>query len=489
VRDGRRPVDAYLGIPYAAAPLGALRWRPPAPAPGWPGSRDATRPGPSALQADTSGSATHQLVDLREQATDEDCLYLNVWAPGGSDERRIDTGSTDAGRPVLVWVHGGAFVTGSGALPIYDGAALAAAADAVVVTINYRLGALGWLRSAELGCSGNEGLLDQLAALAWVGREIARFGGDPGNVTVFGESAGAACIAAMLARPGPKPFRRAILQSGAHNLIHSTKQAEQALEKLAGQLGADAGRWRDLPAADVRAAQDAATPRTAGIFYAPVADGNEVPADPLGAIAAGSAAGVDVLVGTNLDEMGFFWGPDPRTAALDDHRLRRGVSALVGGDEDRAGRLVDTYRAARSARGDDVSAPALWRAIGTDASFRLGAIALCEAHSAHATVHGYLFDWASPVLGGRVGSGHLLEVPFVFGTHRHPTCVTYTGAERYPGADALSTSMQAAWAGFARSGDPGWPAYEPGERLTRRFGPAPRVEADPCGDERRAWSA
>jgi para-nitrobenzyl esterase len=285
--------------------------------------RDATEPGPSALQADTSGSATHSLVDLQERATSEDCLYLNVWAPAGprperrveadgridtgstgtrADQRidtestgtpadqRIDTESTRPGRPVLVWIHGGAFVTGSGSLPIYDGAALAAVAPAVVVTVNYRLGAFGWLRAPELGATGNEGLLDQLAALDWVQREIAHFGGDPGNVTVFGESAGAASIAAMLSGPGSKPFRRAILQSGAHNLIHSTGRAQEAAERLAAELSAEAASWRALPADAVLAAQNAATPRSAGIFYAPVADGDAVPAEPLGAIAAGSAS-------------------------------------------------------------------------------------------------------------------------------------------------------------------------------------------------------
>jgi para-nitrobenzyl esterase len=377
----------------------------------------------------------------------------------------------------------------TGSLPIYGGAALAAVAPAGVVTGNYRLGAFGWLRAPELGATGNEGLLDQLAALDWVQREIAHFGGDPGNVTVFGESAGAASIAAMLSGPGSKPFRRAILQSGAHNLIHSTGRAQEAAERLAAELSAEAASWRALPADAVLAAQNAATPRSAGIFYAPVADGDAVPAEPLGAIAAGSASGVDVLVGTNLEEMGFFWGPDPRTAELDDHGLRRAVTGLVGGDEARAGQLIDAYRSARARRGEDVSAPALWLAIGTDATFRLGAIALCDAQAAHARVHAYLFDWPSPALDGRIGSGHLLEVPFVFGTHRDPTCVSYTGADRHPGADELSSFIQTAWAGFATRGDPGWPAYEPTERLTQRLGCVRRVEPDPCGAERRAWVA
>ncbi|MEA3214382.1 MAG: para-nitrobenzyl esterase [Acidimicrobiia bacterium] len=471
-------VDAFLGIPFAAPPVGPLRWRPPAPVQPWSGARDATRLAAAPLQADTTGSPASRLVTMTEAVQDEDCLYLNVWAP---------TGPAASGRPVLVWIYGGAFVIGSGGQAMYDGARLAAAADAIVVTINYRLGLLGWLRADELGATGNEGLLDQLAALDWVQREISAFGGDPGNVTAFGESAGAISIAAMLSRPGPKPFRKAVLQSGGPNLIQSVERATVATGKLRAQLGADLASWRDLSAAALLDAQNSATPRSAGMFYGPIADGQSVAADPLGAVAAGSAAGIDLLVGTNRDEMGFFLGIDPRTESLTDAVLARTAAGLCGGEE-RAQRLIDVYRSARSARAEDASARALWIAVASDATFRSGALALADGQAAHASVHAYLFDWVSPAEDGKVGSGHLLEVPFVFGTHRDPTCSSYTGAEKLRGADELAGLMQTAWAAFARFGDPGWPAYEVPARLTQRLGRKPRVEADPYGPERAAWN-
>lgn len=471
-------VDAFLGIPFAAPPVGPLRWRPPAPVQPWSGTRDATRIAAAPLQADTTGSPASRLVTMTEAVQDEDCLYLNIWAP---------TGPPTSGRPVLVWIYGGAFVIGSGGQPMYDGARLAAAADAVVVTINYRLGVLGWLRADELGATGNEGLLDQLAALDWVQREVSAFGGDPANVTVFGESAGAISIAAMLSRPGPKPFRRAVLQSGGPNLIQSVERAGVAADKLRAQLGGNPASWRDLPAAALLDAQNTATPRSAGMFYGPMADGDAVARGPLAAVAAGSAAGIDLLVGTNRDEMGFFLGIDPRTESLTDAALPRTAAGLCGSEE-RARRVIDLYRSARAARAEDASARALWVAIASDATFRGGALALADAQAAHASVHAYLFDWVSPAEDGKVGSGHLLEVPFVFGTHRDPTCSSYTGADKLPGADELAALMQSAWAGFARSGDPGWPSYAPPERLTQRLGSNPRVEADPYGPERAAWN-
>jgi para-nitrobenzyl esterase len=468
VRDGA--VDSWRAVPYAAPPIGERRWAAPGPPLPWDGERDAAEHGPASLQADPTGSAASRLLTFTYPAQSEDCLTLCVWAPAGS--------APGDGRPVLVFFHGGAFVTGSGTQAIYDGGALAARAGIVVVGVNYRLGLLGWLRDAELGSTGNEGILDQLAALEWVQREIAAFGGDPGCVTAFGESAGAISIAAMLAA-GRTPFRRAILQSGAANLITSVERADA----VAAKLRADGVLSREAPAAELNALQDRVTPRSAGIAYRPVADGELVPLDPLGAIAAGAARDVDLLVGANEDEFGFFLGLDPRLDALGADGLRRLVEPRAGGRTDA---LIAAYAEARTARGDDASPRSLAIAILGDDEFRVPGLRLAEAHQrAGGRSHVYLFGWRSPIFDGAVGAGHVLEVPFVLGNHRHPHCAAYVGDA--PGADELAAERMDAWAAFARTGDPGWPCSEPSQRLTRRFRPGGDVEADPLGAERRAW--
>ena len=469
--DGR--VDAFLGVPYAASPLGTRRFTAPEPAENWSGERDASCYGPSALQA-ASGPG-RQILDMSEAATSEDCLYLNVWTTGLGQP---------ADRPVLVWIHGGAFVVGSGALPIYDGSALAARGDVVVVTINYRLGPFGWLRSAELGTTGNEGLLDQALALAWVQQEICEFGGDAANVTVVGESAGAISIAAHITRSGPKPFRRAILQSGAHNLILGLGSADRAADRLLDHLGSPSrDELRALPAENLLAAYEAATPRSAGIFYGPLRDGVVVPQDPTAALKAGSAAGIDVLTGSNREEMGFFWGRDPQFDSLD----KAALTALVGRmTEPRSEQIVAAYRGARTGRGEQVDNRSIAVAIGSDATFRNGDIELASIQSELAKAWMYLFEWRSPLYDGLVGAAHVLEVPFMFGTIRHRTCASFVGDD--PAATELSERMMDGWLAFARTGDPGWEAYDTSTRKTVRFGRESRVDSDPLREERLAWA-
>ena len=245
-------VVAFRGIPFARPPLGPLRFQPPQPPEPWPGVRDATRFGGAAPQtADPIGPA----VGFERPAHAEDCLTLNVWTPGADGRRR----------PVLVWIHGGAFVLGGGAQPVCDGAALAGRGDVVVVTINYRLGVLGFLRLAATGlgrdlpATGNEGLLDQIAALRWVRDEIAYFGGDPDNVTIFGESAGSISCSLLLTAPaGRGLFHRAILQSGAPNLVGTPALADRVARAVVTKLvlsSTDAARLRELPIKELLRAQ------------------------------------------------------------------------------------------------------------------------------------------------------------------------------------------------------------------------------------------
>ena len=461
----------FGGIPYAAPPVGPRRFAPPAPPERWDGVRPAHAHGPAAPQ--TAAAGPRPLLELPTPHQSEDCLTLSVWTPSPDPAARL---------PVLVWIHGGAFVTGGASVPAYDGARLAAR-GAVVVGVTYRLGLLGWLRCAALGASGNQGQADQVAALQWVQREIAAFGGDPGNVTVFGESAGAASIAAHLAASTAPLFRRAVLQSGAHNLLKTVAQADDTAARVLAVVDGDAARLAALSTAEVLAVQEAATPRAGGVFYGPVADGDVVPADPAGALAAGRSA-VPVLVGTNRHEMGFFWGRAEQFDHVDPAALR----AMVARWHDDPDGVIGAYRTARAARGEPVDERSLLMAIGTDATFRAGAMAVAAWQAGgNGRAHAYRFDHETPLYGGLVGAGHVLEVPFVFGTQAEPGVAAYTGADADPdGTAALADELGAAWFAFARDGEPGWPAYSSVARTTRRFGGTGGIVVDD-GAELAVW--
>ncbi|HET6303159.1 MAG TPA: carboxylesterase family protein, partial [Myxococcota bacterium] len=296
-------VQVFRGIPFAAPPVGALRFRAPqAPEP-WTGVREATRFGPPAPQAPSP--VMRMLGGHDELRWSEECLTLNVWTPAADRGRR----------PVLVWIHGGAFTTGSGGFPIYDGSSLARRGDVVVVTINYRLGALGFLalpafEQEEGNVVGNFGLLDQMRALEWVRENAESFGGDPGNVTVFGESAGAMSLGALLGAPAACGlFRAAILQSGAAHNVSDAEQGERVAHVFAKELGVDPSdlrRLREAPAAAILEAQvrsvNALWGQVRGLAFQPVLDGRTLPRPPLDVVREGGARGVDLLVGTNLEE-------------------------------------------------------------------------------------------------------------------------------------------------------------------------------------------
>ncbi|MHB1584665.1 MAG: carboxylesterase/lipase family protein [Acidimicrobiales bacterium] len=469
-------VWSYLGIPYAGPSTGPARWRPPRPPIPWSGVRRATSFGPIAPQPPpTPGLSV--AGDPTEQS--EDCLNLNVWTPG-PDRRR---------RPVMVWVHGGGFTSGTGSSLLYHGAELAGAHDVVVVTFNYRLGALGFLGHPALSTTidgstaiGNFGLLDQVAALRWIRRHIADFGGDPGNVTVFGESAGAMGIAALLAMPSARGlFHRAVVQSGPP-YVHRRARAARAAEDLMGVLGlpgVERGVLEQVPADELVAAATVllARPPDPGelpLPFLPVVDGTVLPLDPLAAVAAGHAADVPLLIGTNRDELSFFVLSDPEWAAMDDERLLRWVRRSAPAVDPR--HAVDTYRRARRRRGEPGDPRSLWVALGSDLVFRWPSLRLAAAQRRYQpATFVYLFTWETPVFGGMLGSCHALEIPFVFGGVRHPAIAAFTGGG--PAAEALADLMQPAWAAFARSADPShgaldWPAWDVCRRATMVFGTA-----------------
>ena len=477
-------IAEFLGIPYAAPPVGDLRWRAPQPVEPWSDVRDATTTGKIAPQIVSMGAS---LVPGDATDADEDCLTLNVWTPAAEASARP--------RPVMVWIHGGAFVGGAGSSLLYRGNHLASRGDAVVVTINYRLGALGFLAHPSLeddGYAANWGLLDQIAALEWVQQNIAAFGGDPSNVTVFGESAGAMSIGNLLAAVGTRGlFHKAVLQSG-HPLALTAEVGTRIAERFFAECGVDIGdvdALRAVPVDEILRAQQAVSLAELGktvLPFQPVVDGGLLDRQPVELIADGSAKGVPMLIGTNLDEMKFFGLMDAELRDLDEVRLRKRLHANLKAEE--CDRVVDAYTASRSERGESTAPAELWSAIESDRFFRIPAVRLADAHQPFETqTFTYLFAWPSPAAGGVLGSCHALELGFVFGTLETPGVAMFCGSG--PDAVALSETMMDAWLSFARNGDPGWERHNTETRPTMVFDAESRLEFDPLGAERRAWQS
>ncbi|MGI8492843.1 MAG: carboxylesterase/lipase family protein [Acidimicrobiales bacterium] len=486
-------VVRFLGIPYAEAPVGELRFRAPRPAKPWSGARGCDDFGYWSPQNPAATTLSGEVPG----AQDEDCLTLNVWTPAADG----------AHRPVMVWVHGGGFVGGSGASGMYHGAALAARGDVVVVTINYRLGVLGFLAHPDLadpggaeagGAAGNWGLLDQVAALAWVRDNIAGFGGDAANVTIFGESAGAMSVSDLLAMPAATGlFHRAIAQSGPPNAM-SMARAEENASKLTAGLGVGSVQsLRQVPVAALLVAQaNVLSQRAAGLPLTPVVDGTSLPAHPLSGIAGGSAAGVPLLIGTNRDEYKMFIVADPKGRDPDEAILRRRIERAfaASGEQLRPDDAIAAYRSIRESAGEATDPRDLWSAIESDRLFRIGSIKAAEAQSNHQTrTFSYLFVWESPAMRGALGACHALEIPFVFGSLGLPGMDRFAGCGA--GAEKLSTDMMDAWLAFARSGDPShpgigqWPAYDARRRATMIFGSETAVVDAPMDQERQVWEA
>jgi para-nitrobenzyl esterase len=478
-RDG---VQVFLGIPYAAPPTGDRRWAPPAPEDTWDGVRQATEFGSQSAQTDF---AMNLLMGAGQPPNSEDSLYLNVWTPACDDARR----------PVMLWIHGGAFMWGAGDTPWYDGTNFARHGDVVVVSINYRLAAFGFLHLADLfdgafAGSGNAALLDQIAALEWVRDSIGAFGGDPERVTIFGESAGGACVATLLGTPAARGlFTGAIPQSGAASWSATRESATEVAAGVIERLGVAPGDKDALLAkstAEVLAAMPLFTENGASeLPFGPVIDGVVLSQPPLDAIAGGNADGVHVLVGTNLHEMTLFTMMDPNLATLDEDAIITRVEKVIGTSADA---FVRDYRSRRT----DETVQALWNDIATDAMFRMPAIALAQAQLAHGPVWSYLFTWETPVFGGMLRSTHALEIPFVFDNlARNTEMFTGTGSER----QAIADAMHNAWIAFARTGQPHhgglptWPEYDTTRRATMRFDATCEVLDDPAGADRAAYAA
>ncbi len=474
----------FAGVPYAAPPTGPRRFRAPEPHDGWTGVRAAQRFGPAAPQPREEGLTANPQVHW-----DEDCLTLNVCTP------RLD----DARRPVFVWIHGGGFRTGQGAIPWYNGTSFARRGDIVTVSINYRLGALGFAHLEDIGgpayaSSGLNGIRDQIAALQWVRDNIHAFGGDPQQVTVAGESAGAMSVGILLGCPAAAGlFRGAIPQSGAAHAVLSREQGAEIGRTFVVTIGA--ASMDDLLAAPVdrilaaqieieqRSRTGDLRPMTgaalAGMPFQPVIDGHVLPRAPIDTVRTGLSSAVRVLIGTNRDEMTLF-----PVNAVDEGRLQR-IAARLFSDADAA---LGAYRSEWPGR----SPEDLLTAILTDRFFRVPAVRLAEAHAqSGGTVHQYLFTWESRAFGGRLRSTHALEIPFMFNNLKNPGVDIFLGPGPRP--QALADAMHAAWIAFIRSGDPGcdavgeWPAYRSEQRAVMELGDSIGVRLDPYGATRAVW--
>lgn len=459
-------VAVFRGVPYAAAPVGARRFRAPEPPEPWPGVREAVAFGPTAPKRPYDPPLDALLPD--PEVPGDEWLNLNVWTPG--PER--------TGLPVLVWIHGGSLLHGSSAVPVYDGAAFAR--DGVVlVSVNYRLGIEGF--GVFPDAPANLGLLDQLAALEWVRDNIAAFGGDPGLVTVAGESAGAVSIAALLAAPRASGlFRRAVLQSGAPD-APAPEVGRRTTELVARRLGvaATAAALAAVEPSALLAAQSEVTrggnPLTGRDAFHIVVDGDLLPRDPAVALREGAGGGVDLLMGTNTEEYRLWFVPSGLTESVGRVRLR--LALLKFGVP---GATARVYRAHRP----DATPGELLGALATDLLLRVPLNVLADARTdGPGRTYLYEFGWPSPVL--RLGACHALEIGFVFDTLAHPDAVALAGPDA---PRALADAMHSAWVRFAATGDPGWAAWDP-RRPVMAFGPgAPAVVEAPRDDELRGWA-
>ena len=497
-------VRAFHGIPYAADPVGALRFRAPQSPESWAGVRDASTFAPSSMQSPTS-PYSGTIPGNHVAATSERCLTLDVWAPDEPGDL-----------PVLVWVSGGAYLTGGTSIETYDGSGLAADEGVIVVSVNYRLGVLGfgWFGGPghdEDGAGGqwpgdaNCGLRDQLAALDWVKHNVSAFGGDPANVTVFGESAGAGSLTHLLASPAIEgSVRRCMLQSPGidHTLYPDDVErvADAMLRRLSIPRSQRARLW-EVSAEDLVAAQEAVVlemlPVLTSMPFHPFVDGDLLPASPSTAMAAGSGADVDLLVSSTTDEMRLYPNPGADAAGLDSlaASTRRYLTGRLGFDPgpERARQLVDFYGELLGPHGRTKGSD-LWAAIQTDGVMRLPARRVADSHAANGgRTYVAHFGWSGLPVDGQwdPGAFHAIDLPFTFDTLDR--CGWSEFLRAGPGARELARQHIHAWSTFSRDGTPEiaevgeWPRYIAPERRTMTLDTPCALASDPLADIAAAW--
>jgi len=481
-------IAVFRGVRYAAAPVGPLRFRPPAPPERWDGVRDATNFGPVSPQPKAPGAFAEIFSSTLPQG--DDCLNLNIWTP--------DPGA--ANLPVMVWIHGGGFMIGSGADSYYDGRSFAR--DGVVcVTINYRLGILGFLHVDGEG-AGAYGMLDQIAALRWVQENIASFGGDPGKVTIAGESAGGMAVGLLLTAPGARGlFRRAILQSGAAHhglLVDSEQRVTRGFCKVAGVAPDDADALRQIPTERLVELQASffnevvATPDVGlwgaevvvtGMPFQPEIGGDFIGRRSIEAVADGVASDIDLLIAHTREEFRLLLGADP--SPLITMEVVKGVyEASFPG---RGAEVFGIYAAGRPGA-DPIE---MYAALETDRMFRVPAVRLAEAQSRYNPATYFCrLSWRSPVFDGRVGAGHAIDLPFMWDNLENKQAAALVGSN--PPVH-IAEEMHRSWVSFISSGNPNnpkvpaWPSYNTESKAIMDFGDSPRVLNAPEFNEVALW--
>ena len=474
-------VYGFRGVPYGSSTAGAGRFMPPAKLKPWAGVKDCIQFGGRSPQVMPGIEPPEVLAADPKEPLSEDCLVLNVWSQG------LGTGK----RPVMVWLHGGGFVGGSASYSIYDGANLARKQDVVVVGVNHRLNAFGYLFLAEIGGakyaqSSNVGQMDIVAALQWVRDNVAKFGGDPGNVTIFGQSGGGAKVSALLAMPSAKGlFHRAIVQSGASLRGTPPDMATKNATAFLAALGLKPNQVDDLqnmPMDKVIAALRG----PAGAAFGPVVDGKTLPTHPFDPTAPDASATVPMLIGSTETEMAFFAGGPLFPYALDpldDAGLKQNLKKFLRADDADTAKVIEVYKKVHK----NISDIDVFMKATADVGVRT--MVLTEADrkvaQAKAPAYVYYFSWRSPVREGKMKSYHTLEIPFAFANVDEAKTMTGTGQDRY----ALQDKMSEAWANFARTGNPSgkgvgnWPAYNATTRPTMVLDNQCRVVNDPHKEE------
>ena len=471
-------IKVFKGVPYGVSTDGKNRFMPPVKPTPWTGVRDALRFGHSSPQNGEPAPGA--------PAMGEDCLALNVFTPG------MDSRSQ---RPVMVWLHGGGFATGSGSRPIYDGKNLARSGDVVVVSINHRLNVfgstyLGEALGSEFALSGSVGILDIIAALKWVRENIAQFGGDPAQITIFGQSGGGRKVATLMAMPAAKGlFQRAIIESGAVLRLTTKEDAIRFTELLLAELGLPRDKARDLqtvPVAALLAANNAVLkkikmPEPGMVANSPMVDGKAIPGHPWDPQAPAISASIPLLMGYAHTEETFYDRPTPESMAMTEETLKQRAAKRLGSDPTE---VIATYRKAHP----EATPWDLHILIATDhpRGAHSRELAKRKAELGGAAVYFYRFDWETPEGGGHMRSPHTIDVPFVFNNVK----IAGPKISQMPEAQALADKVSAAWAAFARTGNPNvpalpkWPAYSAKSRDTMLFNNTNSVVSDPDREPR-----
>ncbi|MFW9784190.1 MAG: carboxylesterase/lipase family protein [Candidatus Heimdallarchaeota archaeon] len=479
-------VEIFMGIPYAEPPVGDLRLNAPVSKEPWNNVLDALEYLPVSPQPPPF--TTYFPPPPQSEA---ECLNLNIWTPGCDDKKR----------PVMFWIHGGSHIYGSGR--ILNGRSLPNQGNLVLITINYRLGPLGYLYIP--GAPPNIGQIDQIMALTWVHENIELFGGDPNNITIFGESAGATSVSTLMAMPKAKGlFNRAISQSGALQPRAFEKATrEKTAELVLAELNLnhdDLEGYRKLPIENIiegfTKAQGKALLNRVELEFRPYIDGESLPEHPIKAIEKGYAKDIELIVGTNLEEWRFWRAFEPNFEELELTRIKKRIENLltaIGEDERKIVEIIKTYENSREQINLSINLHEIYEAFMTDYIFRIPSINFAEAQSKHQkNTYVYMFNWKTPFDNGRFGAMHAMEIAFVFGGFWEDYLFTFP--KKTDETAALSEKMMNAWASFAKSGNPNhkglpeWPTYESKKRKTMIFDKNVEVWDDPLGKERELWS-